>query len=724
MTARMKHVLLGVERLRRVATMILVCGLPMLHAGIAHAAATNVKDQFQVAQNEAVSFSSTHRVAQIFTARMNGVIDRVRLMLTGDGLGGTTASVHVSIQPVTEQGVPSGSDLAVTDIPLSAVPPLGSPGWVDVAISARVVPGRRYAIVLSTSGGFFLWYRNRGADLYPDGYWANESQGWYPSLDSDAAFETYVVPPALDQSHTVQASYNLFGDVKRIGQTFVAGTYGMLDQVSVALQNYTSDPDGDIVARIYATVNGLPSGNPISEGSIPISSVPAGEYAWLDIYMTDCYVAPGNTYALVLGSTASGRIMWAQATNGSSYPFGNGLDGSTQADAFTAIPDTDAAFKTYVMPSVVDQAQAARAASLALGGIGMAAQTFTAGVTGYLDRVFVGLWNLSGMGPVTISIQTVNSNGYPSGTEIGRGTLMPSALGQGPVAITGNAYVRAGMRYAIVVTMPDGEMIYWWLDCCELYPAGDLFDGYIGSSWDMKGPNFDAQFWTYVVPAGIQAPAAGAAGTPAPLTLISSAKPATVGQPITFMATVGDATGTVQFAADGSDLGNAVPVAEGLAMSQPVGSLAVGSHVVKATYGGDNMYAATETTIVQDVQYAVGLVYKPRDRDTVGSTIPVKFELTNQSGQNLSSRRIEVQALCVVPTPVPDIDPCSTAPAGFDWTLRTPHVALLGPDSRYQFNVKTKGLDAGKTYQLLFRASGEPNTIYHADAKVTFTMSR
>jgi hypothetical protein len=165
-------------------------------------------------------------------------------------------------------------------------------------------------------------------------------------------------------------------------------------------------------------------------------------------------------------------------------------------------------------------------------------------------------------------------------------------------------------------------------------------------------------------------------------------------------------------------------VADGLAMSQPVGSLAVGAHVVKATYGGDNMYAATETTIIQDVQYGVGLVYKPRDQGTAGSTIPIKFGLTDQAGLNLSSGRIQVQALCVVPTPVSDIDPCSHAPAGFNWTLRTPYVASLGPDSRYQFNVKTKGLEAGRTYQLLFRAAGEPNTIYHADAKITFTMSR
>lgn len=724
MAARMTRVFPGLERLRNVAAMLLVCGMPMLHAGIAQAAGPEVKDQFQVAQNEAVSFSSDHRVAQIFTAGLNGVVDRVRLMLAGDGLGSTTASVHVSIQPVTEQGVPSGSDLAVADIPLSAVPPLGSPAWVDVALTARMVPGQRYAIVLSASGGFFLCYRNRGADLYPRGYFANESQSWYPSLDSDAAFETYVLPPALDQSHMTESSYNLFGDAKRIGQTFVAGTYGMLDQVSVALQNYTSTPGGEIVARVYATVNGLPSGNPISTGSIPISSVPDGEYAWLDIYMTDCYVAPGNTYALILASTASGSVKWAQITNGSSYPYGNELDGSTQSDAFTALLTHDAAFKTYVMPSLVDQAQAGRGASLQVGGIAMAAQTFTAGVTGYLDRVFVGMWNLSGKGPVTISIQTVNSDGYPSGTEIGKGTLMPSALGQNPVAITGNAYVRAGTRYAIVVTMPDGDIIFWWIDCIELYPAGDLFEGYLGSSWDMKQPTWDSQFWTYVVPAGIQAPAAGAAGTPAPLTLISSAKPAIVGQPLTFLATVGDATGSVQFAIDGRASGTAVPVADGLAMSQPVDSLAVGAHMVKATYGGDNMYAATETTIIQDVQYGAGLVSKPRDQNTAGSMIPIKFELTDQSGRNLSSRGIDVRALCVVPTPVSDIDPCSNAPAGFNWTRGTTYMATLGPDSRYQFNVKTKGLETGTSYQLLFRASGEPTTIYHADAKVTFTMSR
>jgi hypothetical protein len=42
-------------------------------------------------------------------------------------------------------------------------------------------------------------------------------------------------------------------------------------------------------------------------------------------------------------------------------------------------------------------------------------------------------------------------------------------------------------------------------------------------------------------------------------------------------------------------------------------------------------------------------------------------------------------------------------------------------------NVKTTGLavgTGGETYQLLFRATGEPPTVYHGEAGVAFELTR
>jgi len=61
--------------------------------------------------------------------------------------------------------------------------------------------------------------------------------------------------------------------------------------------------------------------------------------------------------------------------------------------------------------------------------------------------------------------------------------------------------VIAGTRYAIVLSMPAGGQVDWWSDCCQIYPGGDRFEGYVPANWTIKGDLFDFAFTTYVVPA-------------------------------------------------------------------------------------------------------------------------------------------------------------------------------------------------------------------------------
>jgi hypothetical protein len=78
------------------------------------------------------------------------------------------------------------------------------------------------------------------------------------------------------------------------------------------------------------------------------------------------------------------------------------------------------------------------------------------------------------------------------------------------------------------------------------------------------------------------------------LSVRSSANTALPGQPISFTAAVtanapgsGTPTGTVQFQIDGVNFGPAVPLSGGIATSGPISTLALGSHVITAVYGGD-----------------------------------------------------------------------------------------------------------------------------------------
>jgi len=85
------------------------------------------------------------------------------------------------------------------------------------------------------------------------------------------------------------------------------------------------------------------------------------------------------------------------------------------------------------------------------------------------------------------------------------------------------------------------------------------------------------------------------------ITVSSSANPSTLNQSVTFTATLpSDATGTVQFQIDGSDVGDSASLSSGTA-SYATTALSTGSHSVSAVYSGDQNYLANSSTLAQMV---------------------------------------------------------------------------------------------------------------------------
>jgi len=89
------------------------------------------------------------------------------------------------------------------------------------------------------------------------------------------------------------------------------------------------------------------------------------------------------------------------------------------------------------------------------------------------------------------------------------------------------------------------------------------------------------------------------------LDLSTSANPAFSGQPLTYTAVVapvapgaGTITGTVQFAVDGVNLGDPVPVTGGQAVS-PASNQLVGAHTITANYSGDANFAGQSDSLTQ-----------------------------------------------------------------------------------------------------------------------------
>ncbi|MCA1684243.1 MAG: Ig-like domain-containing protein, partial [Actinobacteria bacterium] len=89
-------------------------------------------------------------------------------------------------------------------------------------------------------------------------------------------------------------------------------------------------------------------------------------------------------------------------------------------------------------------------------------------------------------------------------------------------------------------------------------------------------------------------------------TLASSANPSTVGQSVTFTATVarvhgtGTPTGTVQFKVDGVNSGTPVTLVAGQA-TKALSNLTAGSHAITAVYAGKLAFLGSTGTLTQQV---------------------------------------------------------------------------------------------------------------------------
>jgi hypothetical protein len=116
----------------------------------------------------------------------------------------------------------------------------------------------------------------------------------------------------------------------------------------------------------------------------------------------------------------------------------------------------------------------------------------------------------------------------------------------------------------------------------------------------------------------------------------SSLNPATLGQAVTFTATVsssgGTPTGTVVFKDGTAILGSQAPVAGSASLT--TATLAVGAHLITAVYdGAANFAGSTSAVLTQSVGYAFSGFFAPVDNlptmnaVKAGSAVAVKFSL-------------------------------------------------------------------------------------------------
>ena len=133
--------------------------------------------------------------AQTFTAVNSGKLTEARISLRK--FRSIRSGVRVQIRTLDAWGAPSGTVLASTTIPGSAIPADNRfrfrTASFDTASSARVVAGQGYALVMKARYGYSVGLTRSGC---PDHWYYTDGPGGPFTQDpwSDVLFSTYVVP--------------------------------------------------------------------------------------------------------------------------------------------------------------------------------------------------------------------------------------------------------------------------------------------------------------------------------------------------------------------------------------------------------------------------------------------------------------------------------------------------------------------------------------------------
>jgi hypothetical protein len=204
-------------------------------------------------------------------------------------------------------------------------------------------------------------------------------------------------------------------------------------------------------------------------------------------------------------------------------------------------------------------------------------------------------------------------------------------------------------------------------------------------------------------------------------TIVSSNSPSIVNQSVTLTATVtpssgtGTPTGTVTFKDTSTSTTLGTQTLSSGQATLTTSSLAVGNHNITAQYSGDSNFQASSGSLAQTVEYGLCLLYDQTRAVHSGAVIPIKLELCDANGNNLSTSSIIVHATGVVlvstNTPGTLESPGNANPDNdfrFDSTL--------GSGGGYIFNLSTGALGMG-TYNLQFTAGNDP-TMHAAQFEV------
>jgi hypothetical protein len=129
-------------------------------------------------------------------------------------------------------------------------------------------------------------------------------------------------------------------------------------------------------------------------------------------------------------------------------------------------------------------------------------------------------------------------------------------------------------------------------------------------------------------------------------------------------------------------------------------ALPVGSYTIQYSYPGDNNFQASSGTGTLQVEYGLKLLYNPSKPVHAGAALPIKLQVTDAAGNNLSSADLVVTAISIIgpdgTTYIPKAKGHANPDNVFDQVRRG-----------YEYRLDTSGLTSG-TYTLFVKVGDDP----------------
>ncbi|HEV7722882.1 MAG TPA: Ig-like domain-containing protein [Iamia sp.] len=446
---------------------------------------------------------------------------------------------------------------ALSFVGLAALPSAATaavePITATISASATETVWSEPVIITATMAGPAGSPRPTGTVTYPDleDPDGDQTVGTAPLYGGVARLRTKALPAG---SHTFTATHQGDG-------TYPAGTTTGHVTVVVAPATTTTT----LVSRKTEVLSGTAWFQATVAAVAPASGAPTG---------TVDFTVDGTPTATV--PLSGGMATWRPRLADGPHTITAAYTGSENQQA-----STSAAVQQHIgpptTPGTPDQISSGNDLSVVDDRI---AQSFTVGATGLLDRVSVPTSSDSMM---TIAIHAVDESGTPTGPPLASGGPDAVSLPAADVPLSTPLLVRAGERYALVVSTDRGVSM-----------EGSGSNGYAGGGMmlDFGGfwipfDQYDLAFTTYV------RTAIPSLSVSTPEAVWSQYVDLTVGW--TVPSFLPQPTGTVRFLSDGVEIGTATVSNAGTARLRTK-ALTVGPHAITAIYDGDDTFPARPVT--------------------------------------------------------------------------------------------------------------------------------